>query len=117
VSRDRHNGPDRYLLILTDDGYGKRLPLGEVPTRRAGPKGVRVSSEPVAAAIVVGGDGDLLVGSATGKVKRISVASVPIHRRRVQTGGRMSRGARVVELGASDRVCHVVGCPSAGMGR
>ena len=43
----------RYLLVVTADGYGKRVALDAVPRTRAGRRGVRVAAPGSA---LVGGD-------------------------------------------------------------
>jgi hypothetical protein len=117
ASRHAHGNSTLYLLIVTSDGYAKRLALAEVPTRRPNAKGVRVSSEPVVAAMVVGDGSDLLIATRLGKVERVAAVDVPILHRRVLARGRMAKGTRLVDLAGTDTVARVVQCPSAGLGR
>jgi hypothetical protein len=96
----------RYLLVVTTDGYGKRLPVREITKQRhRGGMGVKVSSAPVAATIVVtGAKGDLVLMSAVGKVERIAVADVPVRHRHVRAGGTLPKGVRIMRLDPGDEV-------------
>lgn len=45
--------PDSFLLVVTADGYGKRVPVAQIPRHCRGSTGVRVSPGQIAAALVV----------------------------------------------------------------
>jgi DNA gyrase/topoisomerase IV subunit A len=113
----------KYLLIVTEDGYGKRVPLDDDLTRKhRGVHGAGIASRPVAVSCVVVdeiidvGDGtitvdrhedrDLVLATRNGIVNRIKVGSVPVRRRSHSTGGKrvVSRGVRIIKLDAGDRV-------------
>jgi hypothetical protein len=98
------NRRDRYLLVVTEDGFAKRLPVAELPPRRRAAKGVCVSSVPLAAALEVGAGDEVVLASALGKVERVAVTEVPLRRRRVLSAGQMSKGVRVMRLPAGARV-------------
>jgi DNA gyrase/topoisomerase IV subunit A len=93
------------LLIVTEDGFAKRVPVSEIRTKKhKGGMGVMVSSVPVVATLTVEGTaGDLVIASTHGKVERIGVSEVPIRRRNV-TKGNLSKGLRVMRLRDGDRV-------------
>lgn len=92
------------LVVVTEDGYAKRVPMEDIPQTRRGTKGRLVSSASVAAVVTVDDlEGDLVVATARGKVERVAVRSIPARRREVKKG-RVSKGARVVALDAGDRV-------------
>jgi hypothetical protein len=99
-----------HLLVVTVDGFAKRLPADDLPTGRRARRGVWVSSVPVAAAFEVGAAGQVVLASALGKVQRVAVEDVPVRRRRVLSGG-MAKGARVMRLAAGDRVAAVACVP------
>lgn len=104
-----------YLLVVTEDGYGKRIPMGDIPRQRnRGARGVKVSSAPLAAAFVLspGLDG-LVIATAKGKVERIAVSDVPIRRRKAVKNGKFSKGVSVIGLDPGDVVAGVVQTPSA----
>jgi len=99
-----------YLLIVTDDGYGKRIPTTEVRRlKHLGGSGSFVSKDPVAVAKVVGDDptAELLLASKKGKLVRIAVGDVPIRR----AGGQrrdQAKGARLMQLEPGDQIAAVV---------
>lgn len=115
------------LVVVTTDGYAKRVPLRDIPSRRAGAKGVLISSVAIAAALIVDDlEGDVVIATRHGKIKVVPLAAVPVRRRRVQSGGRIARGAAVIALADGDQVasvvlappsssCAVAQCPSAGL--
>jgi hypothetical protein len=92
------------LLVVTVDGYAKLLDPLEVPLTERGRKGVKLSSVHVAAMLPISLEDEIVIATRTGKVTRIAAADVPMHRRRVQAAGRVSKGARVVTLGEGDHV-------------
>lgn len=93
-----------YLLVVTEDGYAKRVAVDDVRrTKGRGGLGVGVSRVPLVAALVVGEDGELLLASARGKVQRVAVSSIP--RRRRGTGA--SRGVRIMRCDPDDAIATV----------
>jgi DNA gyrase/topoisomerase IV subunit A len=86
----------RYLLVVTEDGDGKRVPVSGVRKTDRGSKGVKLSTVPVAAALVVGTEKELLIGTRRGKMLSIPMREVPVRARRVLKGGGLSKGARLV---------------------
>ena len=94
----------RFLLVVTDDGYGKRIPLATIRRMGRGTTGVAVSSVPVAFSAVVAELGELVLASACGKIERISVAEIPVRTRKSQRGRGQSKGARLIALDDADRV-------------
>jgi hypothetical protein len=111
--------PVSALLVVTVDGYAKRVPLADIPGRRRGRKGVALSSVPVAAAIAIDG-GELVIATANGKIERVAVTSVPERRRRVLSSGRLAKGVPVIALAPGDRVASATlaseGPPNAAAG-
>lgn len=83
----------QYLLIVTEDGFGKRVAVDEVRRTSRGAKGVNLSSAPVAAVLVVDrDDGDVVIATAAGRVERVAVRSFPVRRRSNPKTGHISRG-------------------------
>jgi len=63
-----------YLLVVTADGYGKRVRLGELkPTKHARTRGVRLSAAEPAAVLVVGRTGDVMIATAGARLPRLDV--------------------------------------------
>lgn len=98
--------PPEYLLLVSSNGYGKRLPLGEVPSQRRGGKGligVRLDSlsGPLVAVIPVSEDDEVVVSTAKGKVIRFPAGQVSVF-------SRYARGVRLMRVGSGDHVASVV---------
>lgn len=108
-------GQSRFLLVVTEDGYAKRVPLEDISPRRRGAKGVCLSSVPVAAVMEVDGTGDLVIATGSGQIERIAVGDVPVRRRRVLSSGRLAKGALVVRLAKGDRVASVASSDPPGV--
>lgn len=93
------------LLVVTENGYGKRTPASRYPLRHRGGKGVRTISLTekkglLAAARMVMDNQDLLVVSQDGIVIRVPVNGIPRQ-------GRATQGVRVMRLQEGDRVSAV----------
>jgi DNA gyrase subunit A len=101
--------PEADLLVLTETGYGKRVPLDEFRRKHRGGQGVRLISlegkktgSVAAVEQVTELDEELLLISAGGQVVRTEVKS--INRQKAQARGvitmRMNEGDRVVSIAA-----------------
>jgi DNA gyrase subunit A len=101
--------PDADILVLTETGYGKRVPLTEFRTMGRGSQGVRLISlegrktgDVAAVQQVTDLDEELLLISAGGQVVRTDVNT--INRQKAQARGvitmRMNEGDRVVAISA-----------------
>jgi DNA gyrase subunit A len=96
---------DATVLTVTEDGIGKRTPVGEFPLQKRGGLGTLAvpssgKTSPIVSALeVVEGDVVMAV-SAGGRVTRLQAGSVP-------SQGRRTQGRRVVNLPAGDRVVEV----------
>jgi DNA gyrase subunit A len=103
---------DADVLMVHENGTGKRTAISEFPLQKRGGKGTQLvpskgagsrSRSPLVGALEVGGDDTVMVVLAGGQVHRVDVDSVPVQGRR--TAGRqivlVPRGGRVVELARS----------------
>jgi DNA gyrase subunit A len=101
--------PDSDLLVLTETGYGKRVPLSEFRAMHRGPQGVRLISlegrktgNVAAVQQVTEEDEELILISAGGQVVRTDVHT--INRQKAQARGvitmRLNEGDRVVAIAA-----------------
>jgi DNA gyrase subunit A len=101
--------PDADILVLTETGYGKRVPLTEFRAMHRGPQGVRLISlegkktgNVAAVQQVTEEDEELLLISAGGQVVRTDVKT--INRQHAQARGvitmRLNEGDRVVGIAA-----------------
>jgi DNA gyrase subunit A len=94
------------LLIVNENGYGKRTPIDEYPRHSRGGGGVITSNVtdktgPVATArVITDRDNDLMIISAGGVVIRTDVTSI-------RRAGRATQGVSVMNLGEGDKVVAV----------
>ncbi len=100
VARD-----DQELLVVTENGYGKRTPIPEYPVKGRGTMGVKTitltrDKGQLAGALVVREHQELVFISQNGKVQRTSV-------RGINRYGRASQGVRVMNPRDDDQVSAV----------
>jgi DNA gyrase subunit A len=97
--------PDQELLVVTENGYGKRTSIAEYPVKGRGSMGVKTiqltqARGGLAGALVVREHEELLFISRMGMVQRISV-------RGINRYGRGSQGVRLMNLREEDVVSAV----------
>jgi DNA gyrase subunit A len=100
VARD-----DQELLVVTENGYGKRTPIPEYPVKGRGTMGVKTitlteNKGQLGGALVVREHQELVFISQNGMVQRTSV-------RGINRYGRASQGVRVMNLRDDDQVSAV----------
>jgi DNA gyrase subunit A len=100
VARD-----DQELLVVTENGYGKRTPIPDYPVKGRGTMGVKTiqlteDKGQLAGALVVREHQELVFISQNGMVQRTSV-------RGINRYGRASQGVRVMNLRDDDQVSAV----------
>jgi DNA gyrase subunit A len=100
VARD-----DQELLVVTENGYGKRTPIPDYPVKGRGTMGVKTitltgKKGQLAGALVVREHQELVFVSQNGMVQRTSV-------RGINRYGRASQGVRVMNLRDDDQVSAV----------
>jgi DNA gyrase subunit A len=100
VARD-----DQELLVVTENGYGKRTPISEYPVKGRGTMGVKTitlteNKGQLAGALVVREHQELVFISQNGMVQRTSV-------RGINRYGRSSQGVRVMNIREDDQVSAV----------
>jgi DNA gyrase subunit A len=95
--------PGGDLLVVTEEGYGKRTPLADYPVHGRGGGGVatvrpgaKIGSV-VAAATTTDSHGEMILMSAGGKIIRQPVGAVP-------RLGRATQGVRLMRLNDGDSV-------------
>ena len=87
---------DQEVLVLTENGFGKRTPASEYPTKGRGGKGIKTlkvaeKNGHLAGLTTIAGDEDIMVITDTGVIIRTSVANIS------QTG-RSTMGVKVMRL-------------------
>ncbi|HEY5429622.1 MAG TPA: DNA gyrase C-terminal beta-propeller domain-containing protein, partial [Solirubrobacteraceae bacterium] len=100
VARD-----DQELLVVTENGYGKRTPISEYPVKGRGTMGVKTialteNKGALSGALVVREHQELVFISQNGMVQRTSV-------RGINRYGRASQGVRVMNIRDDDQVSAV----------
>ena len=93
------------LLVVTENGFAKRLRVSDVPRTQRGRAGVRISSEALAGAIVVTLADEVVIATRRGKVERLAVAGIPVK-------GRRARGVRAIRLQPGDLVAKAALVPT-----
>lgn len=101
--------PEDKLLLVTENGYGKRTPLAEFPPQGRGGKGVlgiKVNQKTgrVVAIRTVCDDDEIMITTELGKIIRIAASDVRIV-------GRYALGVKVIDLDEGDRVVSIVRQP------
>ena len=100
VARD-----DTELLVVTENGYGKRTPIADYPVKGRGTMGVKTitlteKKGALAGAMIVREHHDLVFISQNGMVQRTSVKGISRY-------GRASQGVKVMNLREGDEVSAV----------
>ena len=100
VARD-----DTELLVVTENGYGKRTPVSEYPVKGRGTKGVLTAKLTerkggLAGALIVREHQELLLITQHGMVQRIAVKGI-------SQMGRPTQGVKVMNLRGEDRISAV----------
>jgi len=92
-----------YLLVVTENGYGKRTDIEEYKTQGRGGSGIKAANVTpktgnlAAAKILTGEEEDLIVISQKGQVIRTEIKSIP-------TLNRATQGVRIMKLETGDNV-------------
>ncbi len=97
--------PETEVFVVTENGYGKRTPVEDYPTKGRGTKGMLTAKLTakkggLAGAMIVKEHQDLLFISVNGMVQRTSV-------RGISSMGRATQGVKVMNIADDDRVSAV----------
>lgn len=92
------------LVVVDEDGYGKRIWSSGVRRTARGSKGVRIANPSSAGGFVttyvVKEDDDVLILTDNGLMSRISVEDIPVQ-------GRNTRGVKLMHVAEHDKVVEV----------
>ena len=99
IKKDRK---DDFLLILTENGYGKKTLISEYKTQGRGGSGVKIAhistkTGPLANIEIIVDKEDLIVISKKGQVIRTKIADIP-------KLGRDTQGVKIMKIKAGDKV-------------
>ncbi|CAN5394090.1 DNA gyrase subunit A [soil metagenome] len=97
--------PEGYLVVITDEGFGKRTPLERYPRQKRGGKGVRTAKLTdqrggLVGALVAGYEQEIFVVTDKGTIIRMDVKDV-------RPTGRSTQGVRVMVPSAGAKVASV----------
>jgi DNA gyrase subunit A len=105
------------LLVVTTNGYGKRTPLSDYPTKRRATGGIKTIDQKafrkiglISAARVVQAVDDLTIISANGVVLRTKVEDV-------SRSGRAARGGLLINLQEGDSVASLARIAASDLNR
>jgi DNA gyrase subunit A len=96
---------DMRLLVVTRNGYGKQTPIGEYRLQKRGGKGIKTANitsktGPIAGALAVRDEEELLALSARGQSIRTALDSIRILKRATQ-------GVRIMKLQEGDSIASI----------
>jgi len=97
------NNEKQYLLVLTENGYGKRTEVKEYRIQGRGGSGIKTAKitlktgKLVFSQVLEGEEEDLIVISLKGQVIRTKISSIP-------KLSRSTQGVRIMRLGEKDKV-------------
>ncbi len=98
------------LLVVSENGYGKRTPIKEYKVQNRGGSGIKTAQVTAKTGKIVGGqilgiedvaEGELVVMSKKGQVIRLPL-------REISSLGRQTQGARVMKLREGDSIASIV---------
>jgi DNA gyrase subunit A len=96
---------NQHLLIVTEDGYGKQIPINKIRKTKRGLAGVTISPAAIAGAIVLDPDDkEIVIATRNGKIIALSISDIPVKDRR-------ARGIRLVQLQPGDAVAKTTVVP------
>jgi len=99
-------GAKNELLVVTENGYGKKSALKQFKLQRRGGSGIKAAQITaktgpiVVAEVLEGSEEDIIAISQKGQVIRTALGSIPVL-------GRATQGVRIMKLEAGDKVASV----------
>ena len=102
-TRNKRQETRKYLLVVTENGYGKRTDLAEYKLQGRGGTGIKTANvtaktgELVASRVLTGEEEDLIVISQKGQVIRAKISSIP-------KISRATQGVKIMRLDEGDKV-------------
>jgi DNA gyrase subunit A len=107
IGADVFSKKDKYLLVVTEEGFGKRTDLAEYKVQGRGGSGIKTAQitsktgSLTASKALSGEEEDLIVISRKGQVIRTKISTIP-------KLGRATQGVRIMRLGPGDKVASAV---------
>ena len=108
ISKDKKikNGVDKFILSVTENGYGKRTSYLEYRVTNRGGKGIiGIINSPrngnISSSLIVGENDEIILSTDKGSIMRCAVKEIRI-------AGRNTQGVRIKKLSGSERVVSVI---------
>lgn len=101
--KDKNQKLQQYLLVVMENGYGKKTDIKEYRLQKRGGTGIKTANitsktgEIIYSTILIGGEEDLIVISQKGHVIRTNISSIP-------KLSRATQGVRIMKLDDNDKV-------------
>ncbi len=100
-----------YMLLVTDDGYGKRVPISEFRDQKRGGIGLigikfKRPESKLSGIILVSATDEIVIATQNGIVVRQKASDIP-------SQSRMATGVRLQQLGERDKVVSVMAFPAS----
>ncbi len=108
INKDKKikNGVDKFILSVTENGYGKRTSYLEYRVTNRGGKGIiGIINSPrngnISSSLIVGENDEIILSTDKGSIMRCAVKEIRI-------AGRNTQGVRIKKLSGSERVVSVI---------
>ncbi len=103
---EKESVSDSYLLIMTKNGYGKRIKTKKYRAQKRGGMGVKTVKNTkkigeVASLKTITTESDVMMVSRKGKVIRVNISNIPVQ-------SRITQGARMMKLNQGDKLVSVI---------
>ena len=100
------NGLDKFILSVTENGFGKRTSYLEYRVTNRGGKGIiGIINSPrngnIASSLIVGENDEIILSTDKGSIMRCAV-------KEIRSAGRNTQGVRIKKLSGSERVVSVI---------
>jgi DNA gyrase subunit A len=108
ISKDKKikNGIDKFILSVSENGYGKRTSYLDYRVTNRGGKGIiGIINSPrngnIASSLIVGESDEIILSTDKGSIMRCAV-------KEIRTAGRNTQGVRIKKLSGSEKVVSVI---------
>ena len=100
------SGLDKYILSVSENGYGKRSSYLDYRVTNRGGKGIiGIINSPrngnISSSLIVGNDDEIILSTDKGSIMRCAV-------KEIRTAGRNTQGVRIKKLSGSEKVVSVI---------
>jgi DNA gyrase subunit A len=106
IEKQKKKGRKEYLLVVTENGYGKMTPVSGYRLQKRGGKGLKTAkitkkTGKLVASKILTGEEDLIIVSKKGQIIRVLAKNIPVLSRTTQ-------GVRLMRLGSGDKIASLI---------